>query len=179
MFDFFPWTIFEDANLLASTQVYITSVASRGRLTSTRACIWLADWMGREGHGRKWRHGAVRRARLGVYRWLHAVTRKLRATYTGRQPQNRVMAPLCPRLSRLLKRTECLHANIFRGTSHGFYRRPHLWKRNLGAVGQLLPQHPPARSFAASAHGSSSDGRDVTEKLWSVYHETKSQTEGI
>lgn len=116
----------------------------------------------------------------GAARSLHAVTRKSRSTYTGRQPQNRVMAPLCPRLSWLLKHTDCLHANIYRCTSHGFYRRPHLWKRSLGAVGQLLlPQHAPARSFAASAHGSSSDGHDVTEKLWSVYHKTKNQTEGI
>lgn len=67
MFEFFPCTIFEDANLLAFTQVWIYSVASRGRLTSTRACIWLANRMGRR-HRRKWRHGTVRRASLGVYR---------------------------------------------------------------------------------------------------------------
>lgn len=111
---------------------------------------------------------------------LHAVFRTSSATYTGRQPQNRVMAPLCPRLPWLLKRTDCLHrANIFWGTSHGFHQRPLLWKRNVGAVGPLWPQHPTARSFAASAHGGSPDGHDLTEKLWSFYHKTKKHTEGI
>lgn len=111
---------------------------------------------------------------------LHAAFRKARPTYTGRQPQNRVMAPLCPRLPWLLKHTDCLHrANILWGTSRGFNQRPPLWKRNVGAVGAPLPQQPLARSLAASAHGSSPDGHDLTEKLWSVYHKTKKRTEGI
>ncbi|CAG08707.1 unnamed protein product, partial [Tetraodon nigroviridis] len=95
------------------------------------------------------------------------------------------MAPLCPRLSGLLKHTDCFHrAAVLWGTSHGFYQRSRLWKRNVGAVNvgavePLLPQHPPARSFAASAHGSPPDGLDLTEKLWSVYHKTKTQTEDV
>lgn len=115
-----------------------------------------------------------------VARSLHVVLRRSCATYTGRRPQKRVMAPLCPRLWWLLKHTDCLpRPNISWFMSHGFDRRPHLWKRDLGSVGQPQTHFAPARSFAASAHGSSSDGHDVTERLWSVYHKTKKQTKGI
>lgn len=105
--------------------------------------------------------------------------REVQDDVQGRQPHNPLMAPLYPRLPWLLKRKDCLHRANICGASHRFDQRPHLWKRNVGAVGPPLLRHPPARSFAASAHGSSPDGHDLTEKLWSVYHKTKKQTEGV
>uniref|UniRef100_A0A3Q1B0F0 5'-nucleotidase domain containing 3 n=1 Tax=Amphiprion ocellaris TaxID=80972 RepID=A0A3Q1B0F0_AMPOC len=97
------------------------------------------------------------------------------------------MAPLSLPVSFLLKQTDCLQrANIFRNVLQGLRQRPfrsRLWKRNFVAVsrgiGQLLSQQPRAKNYAASVCSSSADGQDLTERLWSVYHETKRQTQAI
>ncbi|KAF3855024.1 hypothetical protein F7725_023079 [Dissostichus mawsoni] len=55
-----------------------------------------------------------------------------------------------------------------------------LWKRNFGAVahgvGKLLSRHPRSTNYAACVCSSSADGQDMTERLRSVYNETKRQT---
>uniref|UniRef100_A0A8C7XZ73 5'-nucleotidase domain containing 3 n=1 Tax=Oryzias sinensis TaxID=183150 RepID=A0A8C7XZ73_9TELE len=99
------------------------------------------------------------------------------------------MAPMPLPLSSLLKYTECLQrargvCNVFRDLPHGSFRlRP--WRRNFSraisrGVGQPWSQHQPrAPNCAASVCSSSSSGEGVTERLWSVYNETKRQTQGI
>lgn len=75
-----------------------------------------------------------------------------------------------------------MFSNVLQGLQHRTFRS-RLWKRNFGAVshgvGQLLSHQPRAKNYAASMCSSSSDGQDMTEKLWSVYNETKRQTEGM
>uniref|UniRef100_A0A8C4HUG1 5'-nucleotidase domain-containing protein 3 n=1 Tax=Dicentrarchus labrax TaxID=13489 RepID=A0A8C4HUG1_DICLA len=97
------------------------------------------------------------------------------------------MAPLSFPLSSLLKLKDCAQkANIFCNVLQGLHHRPlrsRLWKRNFGAVahgvGQLLSHQPRGKSYAASVCSSSSDGQDMTDRLWSVYNETKKQTEDL
>ncbi|KAM7396933.1 hypothetical protein PAMP_019936 [Pampus punctatissimus] len=95
------------------------------------------------------------------------------------------MASLSFPLSALVKHKDCLQkANIFcnvlQGLQHQTFRS-RLWKRNFGAVshgvGHLLSHQPRAKNYAASVCSSSSDGQDMAERLWSVYNETKRQTE--
>ncbi|KAG7221107.1 hypothetical protein INR49_017548 [Caranx melampygus] len=69
---------------------------------------------------------------------------------------------------------------------NGLHSRPFrscLWKRNFKTihfgVGQLLPQQSTVRKHAASVCSSSSNGQDMTERLWSLYSETKRQTEDL
>lgn len=97
------------------------------------------------------------------------------------------MAPLSLPLSSLLRHRDCLQkanvfSNVLRGLQHRSVRS-RVWKRNFGAVahgvGQLLSNQPRAQNYAASVCSSSSDGQDMTERLWSVYKETKRQTEGM
>lgn len=112
--------------------------------------------------------------RPGVNRDLH----------TGCHLKNRVMAPLSSPLPSLLRHRGCLQkANVCK-ILQGLHHRPFrscLWKRNFGAayhgVGQLLSHQHRAKNYAASVY-SSSDGQDMTERLWSIYNETKRQTEG-
>lgn len=95
------------------------------------------------------------------------------------------MAPLSLPLLSLLKHKDCFQkANVFFNVLKGFDHQPfrcRLLKRNFGAVsrglGQLLSQQARVQTYAASVCSSSSD-RDKTERLWSVYNETKRQTEG-
>lgn len=82
----------------------------------------------------------------------------------------------------LLKHTDKMLSNVLlRSLQH----RTFSWKQNVGAVapgvGQLLLSHQPgAPNYAASARRScSSGGQEITERLWSVYNETKRQTEGM
>uniref|UniRef100_A0A1A8KU69 5'-nucleotidase domain containing 3 n=1 Tax=Nothobranchius kuhntae TaxID=321403 RepID=A0A1A8KU69_NOTKU len=91
----------------------------------------------------------------------------------------------CP-LRCLLKHTDCLRrAAVSRHVLPGSPQRSlgaSLWRRNFralshGATGELLLLQSGAKTSAASACSSSSDGQDVTQKLWSVYTETKRQTE--
>ncbi|KAM4553797.1 5'-nucleotidase domain-containing protein 3 isoform 1-T1 [Fundulus diaphanus] len=99
------------------------------------------------------------------------------------------MAPLCRSLSSLVKRTECLRrVGVFRSFQQDLPEHPFRsgwWKRNFravycgGAAFQPLLQQPEAKTCAASVSSSSSEGRDAAEKLWSVYNETKKQTEVI
>ncbi|XP_005929147.1 5'-nucleotidase domain-containing protein 3 isoform X1 [Haplochromis burtoni] len=96
------------------------------------------------------------------------------------------MAPWSLPLSSLLKHTDCLQrANIFCNVVQGLHHHYHpvrsrLWKRNFRAVsqgvGQLLSHEPRAGKCAASVCSSSLDGQNTTERLWSVYDETKRQT---
>uniref|UniRef100_A0A7N5ZXJ4 5'-nucleotidase domain containing 3 n=1 Tax=Anabas testudineus TaxID=64144 RepID=A0A7N5ZXJ4_ANATE len=97
------------------------------------------------------------------------------------------MAPMSLPLSSLLNHWHSLQrANMFcfalQGLRHRALRSP-LWKRNFGAgsygVGQLLSHQPTGRKYAASVCSSSSDGQDMTERLWSVYNETKKQTKDL
>ncbi|XP_030588314.1 5'-nucleotidase domain-containing protein 3 isoform X1 [Archocentrus centrarchus] len=91
------------------------------------------------------------------------------------------MAPWSLPLSSLLKHTDCLlRANIFFNVLHGLHHhtfRSRLWKRDFRAVsrgvGQLLSHQPRGKKCAASVCTSSVDGQDTTERLWSVYSETK------
>lgn len=101
--------------------------------------------------------------------------------------ESRAMAPLSLPLSSLLKHRDCLQrasvfCNVFQGSAR-LAPRSRLWKRDFRAVargaGQLQFRRSGTKNYAASASGSSTDGRDVTERLWSVYNETKKQTEGM
>ncbi|XP_018540004.1 5'-nucleotidase domain-containing protein 3 [Lates calcarifer] len=95
------------------------------------------------------------------------------------------MAPLSSPLPSLLRHRGCLQkANVCK-ILQGLHHRPFrscLWKRNFGAayhgVGQLLSHQHRAKNYAASVY-SSSDGQDMTERLWSIYNETKRQTEDL
>uniref|UniRef100_A0A3B3C013 5'-nucleotidase domain containing 3 n=1 Tax=Oryzias melastigma TaxID=30732 RepID=A0A3B3C013_ORYME len=91
-------------------------------------------------------------------------------------------------LSCLLKYTECLQrargvCNVFRALPHGASRfRP--WRRNFRAISRgvgppLSQQHPVAPKCAASVCSSPPSGEGVAERLWSVYNETKRQTQGM
>lgn len=167
---------------------HISSADSRKRVKSRRTTLWFVGWLGLY-QTRKWRIKRPSTGTRSVFteQQLHAIAGESSATYTGCHPKNRVMAPLSLPLSSLLKHKDCVRrANIFCNTLHGLHQRPFrplLWKRNLGAVahgvGQLLSHHPGAKNHAASACNSSSDGRDMTEKLWSAYKQTKRQTEGM
>lgn len=113
----------------------------------------------------------------------HAVAWESTATSTR---PNRAMAPLSVSLSSLLKHPDCLQranvvCNVVQGLHHRSFRS-RLWKRNVSSlsrgVNQLLSQQPRAKNYAASVCSMSKDGQDMTERLWSVYNETKRQTEG-
>ncbi|XP_058502378.1 5'-nucleotidase domain-containing protein 3 [Solea solea] len=93
------------------------------------------------------------------------------------------MAPLSSllRLRECVQRTSVL-CSVF---THGLHHRP---KRDFSTVhvqrggGQLLSQQFRGKNNATSVHSSSSsssNGQDVTERLWSIYNETKRQTEAI
>lgn len=128
---------------------------------------------------------------FGIYRRdraPHAVHREPTSTYnTGCHAKITAMAPLSLPLSSLLKHKDCLqkvtfYCNVLQGLQHRACKS-RLWKRNFGAVshgvGQLLSNQPRPKNYAASVSSSSADGQDITEKLWSVYNETKRQTEGM
>uniref|UniRef100_A0A3B3Y6P4 5'-nucleotidase domain containing 3 n=1 Tax=Poecilia mexicana TaxID=48701 RepID=A0A3B3Y6P4_9TELE len=96
------------------------------------------------------------------------------------------MAPLSRSLSSLARHTECLRrVGVFRSFLPNHPFRCGWWKRNFKAVScggagvQPLLQQRGAKNCAASVSSSSSDGQDATERLWSVYSETKRQTEVI
>lgn len=105
-----------------------------------------------------------------------------------RVSQKLAMAPMPLPLSCLLKYTECLQrargvCNVFRALPHGASRfRP--WRRNFRAISRgvgppLSQQHPVAPKCAASVCSSPPSGEGVAERLWSVYNETKRQTQGM
>uniref|UniRef100_A0A7N8YI73 5'-nucleotidase domain containing 3 n=1 Tax=Mastacembelus armatus TaxID=205130 RepID=A0A7N8YI73_9TELE len=121
----------------------------------------------------------IQRGRGYLQGTVSAACRDYRDLNAGCSPKNRAMVPLSLPLSTLLKHRDCLQkATVFYNVLH---QRP--WKRDFGAVsagvGQLLSHQPTAKNYAASVCSSSSDGRDTTDKLWSVYHETKRQTEDL
>uniref|UniRef100_A0A3Q2CP00 5'-nucleotidase domain containing 3 n=1 Tax=Cyprinodon variegatus TaxID=28743 RepID=A0A3Q2CP00_CYPVA len=100
------------------------------------------------------------------------------------------MTPLSRSLSPLVKRTECLwRLGVFRSFLQGQPDRrsiPGCWKRSFRAVScggagiQPLLKPPEAKQSTASlSSSSSSEGPEDTDKLWSVYKETKRQTEVI
>uniref|UniRef100_A0A668A3F6 5'-nucleotidase domain containing 3 n=1 Tax=Myripristis murdjan TaxID=586833 RepID=A0A668A3F6_9TELE len=99
------------------------------------------------------------------------------------------MAPLSLSFSTLLKHKDSLHkltsfCNALQTQDFGSrLLRARVWKRNFAAlshgVGQLLAQQPSAKNYAASAWIGSSSGQDITKWLWSVYSDTKKQTEDL
>ncbi|TNN82080.1 5'-nucleotidase domain-containing protein 3 [Liparis tanakae] len=97
------------------------------------------------------------------------------------------MAPLALPLSALLKHKDCLQkANAFCNVLQSLHHRPSAsrsWKRSFGAVahgaGQLLSHQPRSPNYAAPVCRSSSAGQDMPGRLWSVYNETKKQTEAL
>ncbi|KAI9540741.1 5'-nucleotidase domain-containing protein 3 [Dissostichus eleginoides] len=94
------------------------------------------------------------------------------------------MAPLSSPLASLLKQQCFLQkASLFCNVLQSLHHPPFtslLWKRNFGAVahgvGKLLSHHPRSTNYAACVCSSSADGQDMTERLRSVYNETKRQT---
>uniref|UniRef100_A0A7N8Y3Y0 5'-nucleotidase domain containing 3 n=1 Tax=Mastacembelus armatus TaxID=205130 RepID=A0A7N8Y3Y0_9TELE len=105
----------------------------------------------------------IQRGRGYLQGTVSAACRDYRDLNAGCSPKNRAMVPLSLPLSTLLKHRDCLQkATVFYNVLH---QRP--WKRDF------------AKNYAASVCSSSSDGRDTTDKLWSVYHETKRQTEDL
>ncbi|XP_054476195.1 5'-nucleotidase domain-containing protein 3 [Anoplopoma fimbria] len=97
------------------------------------------------------------------------------------------MATLSLPLSSLLKHKDCLQkVKVFCNVLHSLQHRSctsRVWKRSFGAVahgvGRLLSQRSGSPNYAASVCRSSSDGPEMTERLWSVYKETKRQTEDL
>ncbi|KAF7660633.1 hypothetical protein LDENG_00278630 [Lucifuga dentata] len=99
------------------------------------------------------------------------------------------MAPLSLSLLCLLKHKDCLqkvcvfyNALHTRGV-HSRSFRSRLWIRNFAVVypgvGQLLSSKISGAKCTASMSSSSSDGQDMTERLWSLYNETKKKTEDL
>lgn len=160
-----------------------------GNTDPRRTSLWFADWLG-PWQTRKWRTKRPSRDSFCISRGnshLHAIARETTGDlHTGRGSQLRVMAPLSLPLSSVLRHACCLQSgNVFCNVLHGLHRRPfrsRLWKRNFGAVthgvGQLLSHQSRVQNYAASVRSSSSGGQDMTDWLWSVYKETKRQTEG-
>lgn len=105
--------------------------------------------------------------------------RALRDLQTGRHTFTGAMAPLSVPLSSLLKHRDCLQrVNVFCNAAQGLRQRPlrsRSWKRNFG---QLLTSLNRPQNYAASVCRSFSSGPDAAERLWSIYNETKRQTEG-
>ena len=130
------------------------------------------------------------------------VTEELRATCTlpglhsdslpGRLSHLTAMAPLSLPLSCLLRHRECLHRTaVFCSALQGSHQRPvssssRSWRRSFGSVplgvGPLLSrqqlQQQPQLGAPVCRSSSSSHGQDMTERLWSVYNQTKKQTQG-
>ncbi|XP_010790629.1 5'-nucleotidase domain-containing protein 3 [Notothenia coriiceps] len=94
------------------------------------------------------------------------------------------MAPLSSPLASILKHKDFLQkASLFCNVLQSLHHPPFtslVWKRNFGAVahgvGKLLSHQPRSTNYAACVCSSSSDGQDMTERLRSVYNETKRQT---
>lgn len=97
------------------------------------------------------------------------------------------MAPLALPLSSLLKHKDCLQkANAFCNVLQSLHHRPSAsrsWKRSFGAVahgaGQLVSHQHRSPNYASSVCRSSTASQDMPGRLWSVYNETKKQTEGM
>ncbi|KAL3061311.1 hypothetical protein OYC64_009482 [Pagothenia borchgrevinki] len=111
---------------------------------------------------------------LRVHRDLHPIS----------PAESTVMAPLSSPLASLLKHKDFLQkASLFCNVLQSLHHPPFtsfLWKRNFGAVahgvGKLLSHQPRSTNYAACVCSSSADGQDITERLRSVYNETKRQT---
>ncbi|XP_034060904.1 5'-nucleotidase domain-containing protein 3 [Gymnodraco acuticeps] len=94
------------------------------------------------------------------------------------------MAPLSSPLASLLKHKDFLQkASLFCNVLQSLHHPPFtplVWKRNFGAVahgvGKLLSHQPRSTNYAACVCSSSADGQVMTERLRSVYNETKRQT---
>ncbi|XP_029992474.1 LOW QUALITY PROTEIN: 5'-nucleotidase domain-containing protein 3 [Sphaeramia orbicularis] len=95
------------------------------------------------------------------------------------------MAPLSFPVSSLLKGRDCLQRagvlfNVLNGLPHR-PSKPRSWKRGFCAasygMGQILSQQRRVKTHGASVRSSSSAGQDMAERLWTVYNETKRQTE--
>ncbi|KAK5902011.1 hypothetical protein CesoFtcFv8_007313 [Champsocephalus esox] len=94
------------------------------------------------------------------------------------------MAPLSSPLASLLKHKDFLQkASLFCNVLQSLHHPPFtplVWKRNFGAVahgvGKLLSHQPRSSNYAACVCSSSADGQVMTERLRSVYNETKRQT---
>ncbi|XP_033941920.1 5'-nucleotidase domain-containing protein 3 [Pseudochaenichthys georgianus] len=94
------------------------------------------------------------------------------------------MAPLSSPLASLLKHKDFLQkaslfCNVLQSLHHPLFT-PLVWKRNFGAVAhgvrKLLLHQPRSTNYAACVCSSSADGQVMTERLRSVYNETKRQT---
>uniref|UniRef100_A0A4W5JTB2 Uncharacterized protein n=1 Tax=Hucho hucho TaxID=62062 RepID=A0A4W5JTB2_9TELE len=67
------------------------------------------------------------------------------------------------------------------------WKKARLWERNFSAVsrsrfiGQVLAEQPCAKNYAKEATmcTTSANGQDMTNWLWSIYNETKKQTEAL
>ncbi|KAJ4937480.1 hypothetical protein JOQ06_002115 [Pogonophryne albipinna] len=94
------------------------------------------------------------------------------------------MAPLYSPLASLLKHKDFLQkASLFCNVLQSLHHPPFtslVWKRNFGAVahvvGKLLSHQPRSTNYGACVCSSSADGQVMTERLRSVYNETKRQT---
>ncbi|XP_035012854.2 5'-nucleotidase domain-containing protein 3 [Hippoglossus stenolepis] len=100
------------------------------------------------------------------------------------------MAPLSLSLSSLLRHGECLHRTaVFCSVLQGSHQRPcssssRSWRRSFGSVplgvGRLLSrQQQLLHGASVCRSSSSSNGQDMTERLWSVYNQTKKQTQDM
>lgn len=92
------------------------------------------------------------------------------------------MSPLSVKLRECMQRSSRLW-NVFSCGLHHGSSSSCLWKRNFAAVhcktSQLLVSQPTiVANHSASFHQSSTHCQDQTERLWSVYNETKRQTGG-
>ncbi|XP_068614608.1 5'-nucleotidase domain-containing protein 3-like [Brachionichthys hirsutus] len=91
-------------------------------------------------------------------------------------------------MARLPSPLSCLQtASVFYNVLHGLRQRTSVsrvvWKRDFGAavrgVGKLLSHQRRAANHAACVRSGSADGRGVADRLWSVYKETKRETEDL
>lgn len=126
---------------------------------------------------------------LGIYRRAAELRASLREPCSATYPRSatpRVMAPLSLPLASLLKHSDCLQkAKAFCNVLQSPQHRPFTsrsWRRSPGAVargaGHLLSRQPGSPNYAARVFRCSSGAQDTTERLRSVYNETKRQTQG-
>uniref|UniRef100_G3P6U1 5'-nucleotidase domain containing 3 n=1 Tax=Gasterosteus aculeatus aculeatus TaxID=481459 RepID=G3P6U1_GASAC len=127
---------------------------------------------------------------LGIYRRAAELRASLREPCSATYPRSatpRVMAPLSLPLASLLKHSDCLQkAKAFCNVLQSPQHRPFTsrsWRRSPGAVargaGHLLSRQPGSPNYAARVFRCSSGAQDTTERLRSVYNETKRQTQDL
>lgn len=148
-----------------------------------RTCLWLATSLGTLWNAEV-TPGALTQLCSNSHRGVWAACSPVRLHHDlqpGCPHHNTLMAALS---SPLLRPRGCLQrASAFSNLLHHSPVRAPVWRRNMSSVApgvnRVLSQPPAAPQRPAARWSSSSSGdQSLTERLWSVYRETKRQTQG-